>query len=195
MLIKLNLLIFFFPIFSQAQLISNHEIKNFHQVNETLYRGGRPTQAGLVSLARIGVKTIINLQGGDLHSIWKPIIQRTEKGELPASIEAEKQASLALKLNFRSYPLNSLKKITAEEDLVIQKILSDLQNPELQPIFIHCEHGKDRTGLIIALERVKHENWCKADAKKEWYDLGHNAQSRIFTGSLDAYFNQSIHSD
>src|SRR2546421_8320580 len=41
------------------------ELPNFHQVNAQLYRGAQPKAGGLAQLARLGVKTIINLREGD----------------------------------------------------------------------------------------------------------------------------------
>src|SRR5689334_10162882 len=44
-------------------------ILNFGKVSETLYRGAQPDEAGLESLHRLGVKTIINLRMAD--DCWK----------------------------------------------------------------------------------------------------------------------------
>src|ERR1041384_8162820 len=43
-------------------------IPNFYQVNERIYRGGQPTDQGWDSLARLGVKTVIDLRREDEHS-------------------------------------------------------------------------------------------------------------------------------
>src|SRR2546430_2746714 len=39
-------------------------------------------------------------------------------------------------------------------------------------IFVHCEHGQDRTGLVVACYRVQAEGWSKAKAEKEMFDHG-----------------------
>jgi hypothetical protein len=37
-------------------------VPNFHQVNAHLYRGGQPNDAGWSSLAKLGVKTVVDLR-------------------------------------------------------------------------------------------------------------------------------------
>ena len=42
------------------------------------------------------------------------------------------------------------------------------------PILIHCQHGKDRTGLVIGLIRVLHQGWKPEDAFREMLKYGYN---------------------
>jgi protein tyrosine/serine phosphatase len=51
-------------------------------------------------------------------------------------------------------------------------------------IYVHCEHGHDRTGLVIALERVLPEHWSADQAHQEMMDLGHSR----FLPRLDSFF-------
>ena len=37
-------------------------ISNFHKVNDWLYRGGQPDEAGIQELTNLGVKTVISLK-------------------------------------------------------------------------------------------------------------------------------------
>ncbi len=39
-------------------------VGNFHQVDAHLYRGAQPTDQGFKSLAKIGIRTVIDLRGG-----------------------------------------------------------------------------------------------------------------------------------
>ena len=176
------------PMSSFAQTTT--QIPNFRTVNAKFYRGGRPTQSGLSDLASLGVKTVINLQGGDLDSVFGPLAGFAEQGEWPEAIREEGDEVRALKMNYRSYPLDSVDAVTVAESLEIKKILADIRNPELQPVFIHCQHGNDRTGLIVALERVDDEGMSREDAYHEWVSLGHSALSQLLTGALDEYFAQ-----
>ena len=167
------------------------DLPNFSQVNANLYRGGDPTEPGLEHLKEIGVKTIINLQGGDLDSIYAPIVVFTEPGELASAIQNEEEAVTQLRMTYRSYPLDSLGPVNLSENTTVSQILKDIENPILQPVYVHCQHGKDRTGMIVAIERVEVEGWSKAKARQEWIADGHSLISRIFTGWLDLYFNSS----
>ena len=179
----------FFSQGAQAEDSGRPDLPNFNQVSPVLYRGGRPSTAGLQKLAQMGIRTIINLQGGDLDSDFWRILRFTEPGELPAAIKAEGEMAKTLQMNYLSYPLNSIDPVTDAEEANIAKILAHFQDPALQPIFIHCEHGKDRTGLLVALERIQAEGWTKQRAWNEWVSLGHGRIAQFFTRSLDRFFN------
>ena len=43
-------------------------IPNFHQVNDHVFRGGQPAAEAWPSLAKLGVKTVIDLRREDEHS-------------------------------------------------------------------------------------------------------------------------------
>jgi protein tyrosine/serine phosphatase len=69
------------------------------------------------------------------------------------------------------------------KDPEVEEALSDLSNVDLQPIYVHCRLGKDRTGMIVALYRVLYEKWDGCDAWKEWKGLGYkpwNSGLRIY---------------
>ncbi len=57
-------------------------------------------------------------------------------------------------------------------DQQIDAILTVLADPDKEPIYVHCKHGQDRTGLVIGLERVFAEGWSVADAHEEMVKLG-----------------------
>lgn len=168
-------------------------IINFNKVNDELYRGARLQSAeGYQYLKSLGIKTIINLQGGDLHSKLGKIIGKIEPGERPEIIEKEKETAFNIGMNFINTPLNSLQEVTHEEDVAIDETLDFMNDPTYQPVYIHCEHGADRTGLLVALYRVKYEGMSVQDAHKEWIKNGHNILHRAFTGDLDEYFYKKV---
>jgi protein tyrosine/serine phosphatase len=70
------------------------------------------------------------------------------------------------------------------DDQVIQalRILADRSN---RPILVHCQHGADRTGVILALYRVVVQGWTKEDALREMNDGGYHHSS--FFSNLDRY--------
>ncbi len=168
-------------------------ITNFSQVNEGIFRGARLTKMEAAEyLKSINIKNVINLQGGDLNSDIGIIIPWAEPGEKPEVIAAEKNAILALGLGFFHSPLNSLEPITKDEDKQIDEILAFMSDKKNQPVFIHCEHGADRTGLLVALYRVKYEGVNPLTARNEWVKNGHNKLHQLFTGDLDTYFFEKV---
>ncbi len=176
---------------------------NFRKVTHFLYRGGRVenlTQAQ--SLAQLGIKTVINLQGGDYNdptginflgeNNWHEWLPKMEPGEAPSEISAENQRFIVANipgLNYYSFPLNTFSYIRPEAADKIQQVLKILNDPKTpRPIYLHCAHGIDRTGLLIAMYRVSTQNYCVADAHQEWFDYGHNYSRALFTGGLDYFF-------
>jgi tyrosine-protein phosphatase SIW14 len=134
------------------------ELPNFHQVNPQLYRGGQPKSGGLKKLKELGVKTIINLRSEDDH----------------ARAESEEAHSLGLR-----YYGFSLPEFSRPTDKEVQGILDIINTPENQPVFIHCHHGRDRTGTIVACYRISHDGWTGEQAKDEarryglgWIEIG-----------------------
>jgi len=127
------------------------KLPNLHIVNSALYRGAQPKAGGLQTLKQIGIKTIVNLRGKDENT-------RAE--------EAEAQA-----LGLRYYNV-SLPEFSAPRDEKVQRVLDLIDAAENQPVFVHCRHGEDRTGTIIACYRMTHDGWTAGQAKKEAEKLG-----------------------
>ena len=122
------------------------DLPRFQQVNENLYRGAQPLDGGLKDLAARGIKTIINLRGED---------------ESTSTEEAEARAA---GFNYFSVPLPGFGRPSTEQVEGILAIINDSRN---WPVFVHCKHGKDRTGTIIACYRISHDHWTAKEALKE----------------------------
>lgn len=128
-------------------------LRNFHKVDEHLYRGAQPTAEGWKTLAGLGVKTVIDLRYDG------------ESGE--HSIQSEAQAVAAAGMHYVNIPLSGL---SAPTDTAIARILSLFGSKD--PVFVHCRLGKDRTGTVVACYRVAHDGWPNAKAFHEARDLG-----------------------
>ena len=126
-------------------------INNFYQVDEHVYRGAQPTSEGFEYLAKIGVKTVLNLR---------------EEGER-ASEEAALVTSLGM--HYVNVPMTGLTPPTQEE---ITKILTLLEDTTAGGVFVHCLRGADRTGAVIAAYRVDHDHWDNSRALKEAMSFG-----------------------
>ncbi|HEY6392521.1 MAG TPA: tyrosine-protein phosphatase [Bryobacteraceae bacterium] len=139
--------IFFFawaiPVFAGS---SAPGIKNFHQVNEHVYRGAQPTDEGLQYLAKIGVKTVIDLREADERA------------------QAEEGVVTAAGMKYVNVPMTGLTPPTEAE---IARILGILEDDNASAVFVHCKQGVDRTGAVIAAYRIDHDHWDNARALSE----------------------------
>lgn len=129
------------------------DLPNLAQVNANIYRGGQPTLKGLKLLQSKGIRTIIDLNDNE-PELKQEILDTTNLG-----------------LSLISIPESGLLAPHASD---ISRIEADLNDSSLYPIYIHCEHGKDRTGLAVALYRVQTEGWAPKKAHDEMMALGHS---------------------
>ena len=125
-------------------------IDNFFQVNEHVYRGAQPTTAGFQSLAKMGVKTILNLREADERA------------------SAERQIVTAAGMRYVNVPMTGLTPPTPAE---ISTIMALLEDDSSGPVFVHCKRGADRTGAVIAAYRIDHDHWDNNRALQEAVSL------------------------
>lgn len=121
-----------------AKKIIYKDLPNFYQVSDNLYRGAQPINNGMWQLKKIGVKSVLNLRS--LHSDRKLL-----KGTA-----------------LNSYRLRMKAWHAEEEDVVaFLKIVKEKKNT---PLFVHCQHGSDRTGTLVAFYRIVFCGWSKEKA-------------------------------
>ena len=120
-------------------------IQKFEQVNEHLYRGAQPAEQGFRVLAKMGIRTIVDLRDKAAQSHW------------------EKQVVESFGMRFVVVPKN----MHAPTDGEMAHILSLLNASEGWPVFVHCEGGRDRTGTVIACYRIAHDGWDNQKAYDE----------------------------
>jgi protein tyrosine/serine phosphatase len=112
---------------------TENNLPNFYKVSEDLYRGAQPTRGGFAVLKRMGIKTIINLRW--LHS----------------------DGNLIQDLGFAYYPIYCKAWHAEQED--VDLFLELVQAKDNLPIFVHCQHGADRTGTMVAAYRIFVHGW------------------------------------
>jgi protein tyrosine/serine phosphatase len=129
----------------------NPELPRFFKVNESLYRGAQPKAGGMARLASLGVRTVICLR------------QENEDTRIEAE-EARKSGIL-----FVSIPLPELSRPADDKVAQILKLINESKNGA---VFVHCNHGRDRTGTIVACYRIEHDGWSSKQAKDEAHHFG-----------------------
>lgn len=133
-------------------------VPNFYKVDNQVYRGAQPTVEGFVSLAKVGVKTVIDLREVGEHS---------QAGE-EAIVRAQGMRYLSI----------PLKKMGTPSTETISRLLGLLNDSTVGPVFVHCKRGADRTGAVIACYRISHDSWSAAQALSEARDDGMSAFQR-----------------
>ena len=123
-------------------------VPNFHKVSTQVYRGAQPTDQGFLNLAKLGVKTVIDLREADVH---------------------EKNVVEAAGMRFINIPMRGLGAPTPEQ---VSRILALFSDETAGPVFVHCRRGADRTGTVVACYRITHDHWDNQAALKEARSLG-----------------------
>ncbi|HLE00510.1 MAG TPA: tyrosine-protein phosphatase [Bdellovibrionota bacterium] len=139
-------------------------IDEFHVVSPGIYRGAVPGANGLQALAKFGVKTIINLKTNFFGDDERPIAE-----------------SLGMR-----YVAKPMVPFLSPRDRDIAEILNILADRAQHPVFVHCRHGQDRTGLVIGLYRVFVENWSATAAYDEMLRYGFHPE----LSELQDYFEE-----
>jgi len=121
-------------------------IDNFYEVDEHVYRGAQPTYEGFNYLAKIGVKTVLDLREDHKQS------------------SGEAQVAASLGMQYVSVPMTGM---TPPTEAQITKILALLEDGKSGPVFVHCNRGADRTGAVIAAYRIDYDHWNNGRALKE----------------------------
>jgi protein tyrosine/serine phosphatase len=130
-------------------------LPNLHRVNLSLYRSAQPTKEGFVFL---GTKP--SLANGD-RAIKTVVSLRAFNDDVPL-------IPAGLPLRLEQIRFNTWH--PEDEDVV--KFLRIATTPALQPVLVHCQHGSDRTGTMVAIYRIAFDGWTKAQATTEMVNGG-----------------------
>jgi tyrosine-protein phosphatase SIW14 len=137
-------------LFLTKRKVASQKLLNFFVVDDyRLMRGGCPSSKGFLELQKRGIKTIINLR-----------YKFSKKTKI-----FENYGIKVISLPFAPYNPN--------DDLLI-KFLNILKDESAHPVYVHCFHGRDRTGLACAIYRIIVQNWTKEKAISEMKLCGLN---------------------
>lgn len=132
-------------------------ILNFAKVTDGVYRGGQPTDEGWAYLRELGVTNVVKLN--------------LEMGDGDTGMVVEKCG-----IDFMHQLVGPVDRGT------VQDALSAIGTNT----FVHCEHGQDRTGLVVACYRYG-TGWTKEGAELEMILNGFHKVLRGLWDFWEAY--------
>jgi len=127
-----------------AANFSRIRIDNFGRINDNYYRGAQPEARDYADLAAGGIKTVIDLTRDG----------RDEERELVESAG----------MNFYRIPLTTTDR---PSDAAVAQFLKLADDPANQPVYVHCQGGRHRTGVMTAVYRMMHDGWTADQAYVE----------------------------
>ena len=119
-------------------------LDDFGKVNDNYYRGGQPKRDDFAQLAALNIKTVVDLRRDG------PDGEKT-------LVENAGMKFYAIRMTASHPP--------SEND--IHQFLEIVNDPANQPVFVHCEDGHIRTGVMTAIYRINHEGWTADQAYTE----------------------------
>lgn len=149
-------------VITKAERQSLDGLKNFYKIDEGIYRSEQPDENDFIALEKMGLLEVLNVR-----RLWS---------------DDKKARHTDLKLHHISMKAGDIKE---REVIKALKVIDDRKGP----ILVHCWHGSDRTGMLMAMYRLVFQNWTKDDAIHEMTkgNFGfHTAYSNIIDFVRDA---------
>lgn len=123
-----------------AQRINLAGTDNFYRISKELYRAGQPAAATMRIYEDYGIKTIVNLR----------------------SFNSDREKVQGTGLALVEIPV-----LTWDLDISdVVRVLQAIRDAK-KPVLIHCQHGSDRTGLMVAMYRIVEQGWDVEEAVAE----------------------------
>lgn len=142
----------------QATAMSMNGVKNLHQVSPQLYRSGQPSPAAFAELERMGLRSVLNLR--EYH------------------VDTDEADHTGLHLVGYPMAAGSVTERDVENCLRIIRL-----SPK--PLLVHCWHGSDRTGIIVAAYRIVFQGWTAEQAEKEMRIDTYGYSDRIYRNLVE----------
>lgn len=157
---------------------------NFAQVTDPkdpgllLYRGGLPSDDDLKSLVTLGIKTDVNLL--DPKSSDGPVIAH----------EQVVCNQLGLKMINIPLPWGQQPPMAMVDTFLTAARASGVGNG----VYVHCTHGRDRTGTMVACYRIEYDGYTAQQALTEMESFGYNPTVYPWmTQFIESFASQHAH--
>jgi protein tyrosine/serine phosphatase len=124
--------------------LANIRIDNFGRINDNYYRGAQPDARDYAALAGVGIKTVIDLTRDG---------RKDERGFVERA-----------GMKFYRIPMTTSDR---PADAAVKQFLSLVNDPANQPVYVHCQGGRHRTGVMTAVYRMTQDGWNADRAYQE----------------------------
>lgn len=132
-----------------------YKVKAYQErVSDDLWRGSRLTEPQMIDLFRRGFRTIV---------------------DLCAEHTADDHAKIPY-MHFVHIPIVDSRPPTPDQ---ARQFLNLFYRRDRLPVFVHCEAGAGRTGVMVALYRIHVQKWTVEDALADGARRGLNLPDQI----------------
>jgi tyrosine-protein phosphatase SIW14 len=152
--------------------VSRIRIDNFGRVSDTYFRGAQPKGSDYADLAAIGVKTVVDL---------------TKDGDQSEPADVQRAG-----MQFHRIPMTTHDVPTEAE---LAQFLQIVDDPANQPVYVHCQGGRHRTGVMTAVFRMTKDGWSpdRAFAEMKQYKFGSDFLHPEFKSFVYDYAAEMAH--
>ena len=147
-----------------AARIALDGVPNAGQVTPALFRGAQPSPEGFHSLAQAGIAIVVDLR-------------------IEGDRQAEKETVTRESMKYIGIPWAC----HSPSDSITAQFLQVVRDNPGKKIFVHCEHGVDRTGLMIAAYRMADQGWTSEQALREMDAYGFDYVHRKWCSAVASY--------
>lgn len=134
---------------TSEQIYNLPGLSNVGRVAPGVFRGAQPDKEGYATLKAMGIKTVIDMR----------------------TTESEQKQVEAAGMKVIAMPIEMTRKGLKEK---VDHVVELMADPANQPVYVHCRHGQDRTGIVVAAFRMKQQGWSLSNAEAEMQAFGFN---------------------
>lgn len=140
--------------------VANTTLGNCYRVSDDLYRCEQPGRHDIPSLQTLGIRSLLNLRN------WHSDSKNFEKAGFKLLLQRMEADEIT------------------EDDLVAA--LRQIRRAP-KPVLVHCWHGSDRTGSVVAAYRIVYQNWSPAAALDELRHGGFGYHEKWFPNIITLF--------
>lgn len=141
-------------------------IGRFAVIDSGLARGARPSATAITELQHQGYRTVVSF------------IHDPKEGE---RVRAAGMRYVEIPMSATLFGAS----VPTDQDL--DRFFGVVLDSTARPVFMHCAHGKDRTGAMAAIYRIEVSGWTAPQAVAEMDRMGFNGMYRKLHGFVSDY--------